>query len=90
MKRINSCGNESIADTMTAATGNISRGIAILRTIALFRTIERVPEENVSVKKCTAVRAENMWIAKFGTVLCSPKIRPITKKYMQNRTSDGT
>ena len=29
--------------TSIEATGNISRGIAIFRTIALFRTIERVP-----------------------------------------------
>ena len=28
-----------------------------------------------------------MWIAKFGTDLCRPSTRPITKKYMQNRTS---
>ena len=90
MKRISSCGNELTAETITDATGNIARGIGILRTIALLRTIDRVPEENVSVKKCTPVSAANMWIAKFGTDLCSPKTSPITKKYMQNRTSGCT
>ncbi len=73
-----------------AETGNISRGIAILRTIALFLTIDRVPEENVSVKKCTPTIAENMWMAKLGTSLCRPSTRPMTKKYMQNRTSGCT
>jgi hypothetical protein len=48
--RISTCGNVWIAETITAATGNISRGMAILRTIALFRTIARVPEVKVSVK----------------------------------------
>src|SRR4051812_48173685 len=52
-KRISVWGNVWIADTITAATGNISRGIAILRTIALLRTIERVPEVKVSVKYVT-------------------------------------
>ncbi len=90
MNRISSCGKELIAETMIEATGNISRGIAIFRTIALLRMIERVPVENVSVKKCTPTSAANMWIAKFGTYLCSPSTRPITKKYMQNRTSGCT
>src|SRR3954451_9051349 len=48
--RISSCGNELIAETIIADTGNISRGIAILRRIALLRTIARVPDEKVSVK----------------------------------------
>ena len=47
-------------------------------------------EENVSVKKCTPTIAANMWIAKLGTCLCSPSTRPMTKKYMQNRTSGCT
>ncbi len=47
---MSSCGKALIAETITDATGNISRGMAIFRTMALLRTIERVPEENVSVK----------------------------------------
>ena len=38
------------AETSIEATGNISRGIAIFLRIALLRTIDRVPEPNVSVK----------------------------------------
>ncbi len=38
------------AETIIDATGNISRGIDIFFTIALLRTIERVPAPKVSVK----------------------------------------
>ncbi len=48
--RISICGNVWYAETSIEATGNISRGIAIFFTSALFRTIERVPAVNVSVK----------------------------------------
>src|SRR3712207_4548003 len=65
MTRITAWGNACTADTIVAATGNISRGIAIFRTMALFRTIDRVPELNVSVKKWTKTRPQNRWIAKL-------------------------
>ena len=71
MNRISICGNVLTAETITVATGNISRGIAILRTSALFFTIARVPAENVSVKKCTPTSAQNRWIAKFGRSACA-------------------
>ena len=48
--RITSCGIVWKAETSIEATGNISRGIAIFLTIALLRTIDRVPAVNVSVK----------------------------------------
>ena len=44
------CGIVWYADTSMDATGNISRGIAIFFTIEEFRTIDRVPAVNVSVK----------------------------------------
>ncbi len=41
--------------------------------------IERVPDPKVSVKKVTKTSPQNMWIAKFGTFLCSWSTRPMTK-----------
>ncbi len=73
------CGTTWYSETSIDATGNISRGIAFFCTSARFRTIERVPALNVSVKKCTTIRPANTWIAKFSTPLCRPMMTPITK-----------
>ena len=76
--RITTCGATWNSETIIEATGNISLGSAIFRINALLRTIERVPALKVSVKKCTTMRPQNTWMAKF-----SVRSRPSTSTKMK-------